>query len=383
MYNYHADLIIKIDVILLGASLLLAAAIVLYILVKRHTNALRDKGLLELKRALYTLFQSGNEDKTCLGTVAGSSVQQFLDIQGNRRRDAVFFNQKEQALFRECFVSSRALRRAEEAARNSHNKWQRIEAIIALGYSGKEETVRILRKSLTAKDQDIHYFTAIALAQMKTADSAHALIGLLEQDHFMQRKLVSLLESFPAGIAGDIIKLLDEKDPSVRFWALKLLPKFKPMQCRKKVEALAGDPSDKVRAAVCECLGALGGKESRPVLEKCLEDETWFVRMRAVQALAQTLGGESIPVILGSLNDGSIPVLDTVKAAIKDNILAALPYMKKTFLEGDDFARRLCLEAIESSLAETADPALREKIVRAFKDIDATSAKTMERWLDA
>ncbi|MDD5437134.1 MAG: hypothetical protein PHX20_06275, partial [Candidatus Omnitrophica bacterium] len=98
MYSYHADLIFKIDAILLCASIILTLLILLYILVKNHNDALRDKKLLEIKHSLYTLFQSGLQDKTCLGTISKATVQQFLDIKGNRRRDAVFFNQSEQEL---------------------------------------------------------------------------------------------------------------------------------------------------------------------------------------------------------------------------------------------------------------------------------------------
>ncbi|MDD5437269.1 MAG: HEAT repeat domain-containing protein, partial [Candidatus Omnitrophica bacterium] len=337
--------------------------------------------LLEIKHSLYTLFQSGLQDKTCLGTISKATVQQFLDIKGNRRLDAVFFNQSEQELFKECFIHSDTLKRAEETAGSSRNRWHRIEAILALGYAGKEGAVRIIREALNDKDPDIAYFSAIALGQLKTEASADALLDALRKTPALRRKIASILEAFPF-ITDKVMAMAEEKDPVIRFWAIKLISKLKPGRYRGKIEAFAEDPSDDVRAAACECLGVIGDEGSEPVLVKHLKDDAWFVRMYAVRALSKTLGERSIPIILKCMHDGSLYVLGSIKTAIKDNILTALPYFKNVLDGGDSFARSMFLEAIESSLMETEDASMRRKILDSLRQIDGTIAEQMEKWLN-
>ena len=349
MYNYHANAILIIDATLLGASIFLAIVILLYILMKEHNDTIRDNKLVEIKKGLYKFFQSGKSGTACFNLAAKATVQQFLDIEGNRRRDAVFFNQTEQALFKKCFVTADSMKLVERTARSSRNKWRRIEAIIALGYCEKESAISILRKALKSKDTDIVYFSVIALGQLKTNSSAELLLGLLKRDPFMRRKVVSILETFPDSLAEGVLKLVDEGDPSLRVWAVKLLSKLKPAQYRKRIETLTRDPSDEMRAAACECLGSIGSKDSESALVKALTDEAWFVRMYAVRALAKILGEKSIPLIMKMVNDGSLYVLDSVKTALKDNIRASLPYIEKILQEGDGFAKSMCLEALDSS----------------------------------
>lgn len=350
MYNYHAPLVWKIDAALLCLSLALVFAIFIYNFIKEYFESKRNRKLLEIKKELSRFALSGRKDKkVCYSIGAPFTPQQFLDIATNRRRDVVFFNEREQLLFKDCFVSHQTILAMGRIASGAGNKWRRIEAIAALGYTGKEEALPVLEKTAADKDEDVSYFSALSLGQIKTVTSAKILLDLLRARPFARRKIASILESFPPETANDIIKLTKEKDPDVRFWAIKLLSTLKPEQYRGRIEELTSDESPDVRAASCECLGKFGNKESRDVVMHGLKDDAWFVRMHAVRALSKILGKDSIPLIIGLINDGSLSVIDSVKAAMVSNIEAARPYIEKIMAGKDEFAKKICAEALSLS----------------------------------
>jgi hypothetical protein len=158
MYNYYLGTVLVVDVILLAATLLLTITILCFVIIKSHNDKFRNYGLLKIKQDLYKLFVSGEENAALHQMAAKSTIEQFIDIAANRRRDAVFFNQAEQAAFRKYFVKKNILKTLEKRASNPWNKWRRIEAIIALGFSQDESAISVLQKSLKDRDLDVSYF---------------------------------------------------------------------------------------------------------------------------------------------------------------------------------------------------------------------------------
>jgi hypothetical protein len=348
-YNYHGEIISIIDLILLCASVFLGILIFAYIVIKERADDTRNRKLTEIKENLYRLFLSGKPVSARDKTASNATVQQFVDVETNRRRDAVFFNQYEQDIFKKCFLTADTIKTLEETAKKSRNKWRRIEAIIALGLWGDESVVTILQEALKSKDPDISYFAILAVSQTKKMFPAIALLNLLKRDPNSRRKVVAALEYFPQEISDEIIKLTRDPDPAVRYWSLRLLVKFKPVKYRIDIEKLTKDESPDVRAAACDCLGDIGNNESAETIKRCLRDDVWFVRMHAVRALSKLIGEESVAAIIDLLNDGSLYVLDSVKNVMTVYIRAALPYVK-TLLEGTDaLAKKICLEAMENS----------------------------------
>ncbi|MDD3905016.1 MAG: HEAT repeat domain-containing protein [Candidatus Omnitrophica bacterium] len=379
MYNYHPDIILKIDIGLFIASIILAVIILAYIRLKEYADRVRDKNLIEIKNNLYKFTLSGKSDMACFNMAGRSTVQQLLDIEGNRRREAVFFNRSEQELFKKCLIASKSVGVIEKTAMRSGNKWRRIEAIIALGHLGTEGAEKIIKNALLSTDTDTRYFSAMALGRIKTKASAGILLDLLKKDRLIRRKVVSLLETFPAGDASDAaIEMTGEKDPNLRFWILKLLAKLKPAKYRKQIEKLLDDTSDDVRAAACECLGAIGDKASEPALIKCLSDDAWLVRMHSVKALSAILADRSISIIINSINDGSLFVLESVRDAMKEHIRAAMPHIKKIFEGKDDFGKKICIEAMESALMESDDPGLHSEVIGSLRSFDPAVAGQIE-----
>lgn len=351
MYNYHTSLVWTIDKILLFSALLLSVTIIFLVMIKGYLWKRRSRALLKIKKDVYGLILSGQQlsDNVCMPLAADITIRQFLDVTTNRNREAIFFNETEQKIFKYCFILPEQISRMEKMAKKGHSKWHRIEAILSLGYAHADSTLETLTQTLNSRDEDISYFSIIALGQIKNADSAKILLDFLQKRIFCRAKIISILESFPAGIADEAAKLLIDVDPDIRSWAAILLAKLKAIQYVNEVEGLTQDESEEVRAAACECLGEFGKKESKETLIKCLEDEFWLVREQAVEALSDVLGKDCLPEIIKMINDPSLSVIDAVKDVIIEHIDAAMPYIEK-FLSGtDEVAKRTAREALDLS----------------------------------
>ncbi len=351
MYNYHTDLVWLIDRALLCFLILLGIYIIIYAVIKEHFGGMRRRALVSIKKNLYKLALSGQtpSEKTCPLAVSDSTIQQFLDIEANRLREVLFFDEPEQKLFKDCFATPDKIAKIENIAKRSTNKWHRVEAIISLGYAQDVSAIGILEKILLDKDEDVSYFSMVALGQIKTASSAKILIGLLKKRPTARYKIASILENFPPATIYEVIELADDPDPSVRFWAMKLISKLKPESYIKKVEALTDDESGDVRAAACECLGSLEKRAAKVALLKCLKDRIWFVRMHAARALSKILGKECIPYVIDLIKDNSWYVIDTVKHIMAEHIETALPYIEESLYGEDEIAKRTSIESLEVS----------------------------------
>jgi HEAT repeat protein len=351
MYNYYTGLVLKIDLILLAALVFLSIAIIIFALAKELILNRRNKALANIKRHVYELTLSGQKisDNVCIPFASEISARQFLDVATNRNRDTVFFNEAEQKIFKTCFLSPDKIAKIEKIAKSSPNKWHRIEAILSLGYAGNNQVLDILKSVINRKDEDVVYFSIIALGQIKTIPSARILLEFLRTHKFYRYKTVSVLESFPPVVADEAIKMIKDQDDSVRLWVVRLLSGLRPAQYLKEIELLTEDISEEVRAAACECLGAIGKKESRETLINCLKDDFWLVRVEAIRALSKVLGKDCIQEIVSSINDPSLSVIDSVKSVMAEHVDSALPYIEGFLCGEDEVSKKAGLEVIEIS----------------------------------
>jgi len=351
MYNYHADIIWAANIALLAIVALTCLVILLTAVVKNYLWEERRRGLLGIKSNIYEFILSNKSPSSavCPSFVNGVTPQQFIDIKTNRRIDAAFFNDSEQQFLKDCFISPEALAKLEKTAKKSSDKWRKIEAMLCLGYTQTQSAVGILKDTILSKDKDVSYFSMISLGQIKTVPSARVLLNFLKKDPSSSYKIVSILEAFPPDIADDVVRLTDYHDPLVRYWAVTLLAKFASGEYILKLEKLAGDAVPEIRAAACDCLGNIGGIKTRPALIRCLKDDSWLVRSRAVHSLAKVMGDSSLPEVAVLINDPSWVVVDAVKTVMTEHIEASLPYIER-FLAGDyEVAKKYSVLALQDS----------------------------------
>ncbi|MDD5679881.1 MAG: HEAT repeat domain-containing protein [Candidatus Omnitrophica bacterium] len=351
MYNYQFELVRTIDIALLGVMVLVSLAIAVSVFIQNHLWNRRVNRLLDIKMYIYPLVLAGKNPAGAADTpfIMRITPQQFLDIEMNRARDVVSFNDAERNFIRSCFISPQRIARLEKSALRSSDKVCRAEAILCLGHAGVKSATGVLKKLLLSKDKDITYFSIIALSQIKTTSSAKALLDFLRKTPPSSHKIISILEDFPPDIVSDVITLVDDPDPRVRVWGMKLLSRFPAERYIKKIEKFTNDKNTEVRAYACECLGNISHKESKETLLECLKDESWLVRMHAVKALSKALGDEAIPAIMPFINDASWSVNSAVRDAMAEHIKASMPYIER-FLTGKDvIAQKYSLEVLRDT----------------------------------
>jgi len=347
MYTYYTNLLIKLDILLAGVSILLFTAIVIYTAARNLTSKLRNKHLLRIKKNLRAPMVPVKEPAHVRMGV--DNPEEFLDVETNR--ESILFTEAERQAVKSFILSSGKIDLMRRLAARSGNKWRRIEAILSLGYAEDSSAVEVIKPGLFNKDEDVSYYSMFALGLIRSSASAGVLIEYIKYDISRGRKIAAILETFPQEqeIADKIIGLTDDKDPLVRYWAVRLAHRFCWKSCPMKIEGLISDRSADVRSAVCEYLGHLGNRQAAKALRTCLTDKVWFVRMKAVTALSKILGAESLPEIAGLINDSSLMVKESVKRVMAEHIEEALPLIYKIFSGTDEVAKREAVEALEIS----------------------------------
>ena len=228
MQNYYPGLIWKIDIALLAIIFLLTLAIIIYLLAREFlVNHLRRR-LSAIKNNIYELLLSKADRQACPMDTSTITPKEFIDIVTNRSRGAAFFNQQEQEYIRHCFINQNNILKIERIARKSKNKWRRIEAILALGLTQAPCALALFEKGLFDKDRDVSYFSLLAVGRVKTDLSLKILLAFLKKDSVSRQKVAAIIETFPSSAVEKISRLVDDQDPVIRFWGLKILSRFKP-----------------------------------------------------------------------------------------------------------------------------------------------------------
>ncbi|MBN2453799.1 MAG: HEAT repeat domain-containing protein [Candidatus Omnitrophica bacterium] len=350
MRDYYVDIVWPINIAILAAVILTVAAIIICLILKDYIWHRRRQELLDIKSNVYEMAISGR--KKCVipkSSAPRLTSRQLIDIETNRGRDMVFFNDSEQEMFKKCFITPEYIAALSRTVKNSWSKRRRIEAIICLGYSGSDKAVDALAGPVLSRDTDIAYFSIIALGRIKTPRSAGLLLRAMKNSPANRLKISSLLDGFPPETADEIIKFTDDKDPDLRALAITLLARFNPVKYIKKLESLAEDKSPEVRAAACECLGASGSAQAGATLVERLKDGNWLVKTRAVLALEKVEGAAALPEVINLISDASWSVVDAVKDVMTSHIKESLPYIEKFISGKDEIAKKYSAIALENS----------------------------------
>ncbi|HTY45768.1 MAG TPA: HEAT repeat domain-containing protein [Patescibacteria group bacterium] len=315
MHNYHIQFIWQLNNLLAAASFFMSAFIIMYAASRGFFAKMRSRHLVLLKKRLESVAASKTltVNDRCRLLIGKIDPLEAADVISNK---SLVLPQKLNEELKACFIAEDKIHQIEHIALKSRNKWRRIQALISLGSSEDPSILTALEKSLLEKDEDISYFSMLSLGHMKSVPAAKVLLDFLGKHIYSGHKVISLLEDFPPSIVEDVVNTTHSPDPFVRFWCVKLLSKFRPVQCLGRIAELTQDTSSDVRAAACECLGEIGLPEAKPALAHCLHDGVWFVRMHAVRALSKVSKSECIPLCTPMLKDSDLLVRESARNAI-------------------------------------------------------------------
>jgi HEAT repeat protein len=114
------------------------------------------------------------------------------------------------------------------------------------------------------------------------------------------------LEPRASRLREELIALVSDDNPSLRYWAITLLARaMSDPPVALAVASRAADDDANVRAAAAEALGCVDARIARPLLRKLLRDDAFFVRAHAARSVAKvgdgSLAGKLLP-LLGDRN---------------------------------------------------------------------------------
>ena len=145
-----------------------------------------------------------------------------------------------------------------EAALTSDDALDRMDAVEALGESGRPEAVVPLSLALEDEDEDVREAAITALANIGGDEAAQALAIALQ-----------------------------DKDTSVREEAVEALAEIGGDEAAQALAIALQDKDTSVREEAVEALGEIGGESVILLLEQALADEDEYVRETAAETLAE------------------------------------------------------------------------------------------------
>ena len=345
----YADVVWVLDALLLVAVVLLVAGGLIHAMTVETKHRKRQPG----ETALKDLFQK-------LDGLDALTVGQEIAAISSRLTTADWIwlvNQHETVVpdsvwpqVASYLRSSTMIVELEQRAAHEKNKWQRIEATKCIGHISSPTALEILGQNLDEQDDDIQYFAMLALSYIRTPAAAQIMLKFLTRGVISGHKVVAALEAFPATMLPDVYRTLEDADEKSRFWLLKLLSTFKPKEAVPVVVKYTADTSADVRAAACECLGAVGSAEARDALQRCVQDEVWYVRLQAVRALARILGVACLPQLLPLLGkEPSVLVQESIKSVLTRDEKAVLSTTEDLLSQEDQTVKAWCVNALVDS----------------------------------
>lgn len=200
---------------------------------------------------------------------------------------------------------------------------------------GDPQAVAALLAAAVAPEPGVRRMAVSLLARLRPADAMVALARALDDDDAGVRRAAidGLSDSGLGGAAVDAVAArLDDTDEQVRAAAVRAVSRHEGAGFRTRLEAMAGDPSLAVRAAVAVALDDPTGSR-RGLLATLLADRSPDVRQAALEAAAMggTAGRDTIvPILVRAFDDESPRVRRTAadlvagRTAATDGVVAVL-----------------------------------------------------------
>jgi len=216
---------------------------------------------------------------------------------------------------------------------------KQLLGIVTLGHLGEKDAREELY-DFTGQDNPVLSLAAVrALIQIEKEDAVPVVMPLLcTRTDWPQDKVASIIKeaggdlvvkplgqialNAPANVQPRLIRFLEAtdsheyhfyvqaiiqsaKDPEVIAECLRALIRLGDPRDGEIVRTFTGHPAWRVRAQTAVALGKIGVPEDEPGLVAMLQDEQWWVRYRAAQALAALpfVGVERYKELLGGETD--------------------------------------------------------------------------------
>ncbi|MCS7214545.1 MAG: HEAT repeat domain-containing protein [Thermodesulfovibrio sp.] len=194
---------------------------------------------------------------------------------------------------------------------------------------------------------------------------------LREHETYLRNTAILIIKEIGYRVPELLYKLLKDKDPDIRKFALDLIADIKRGFDPSMILPLMKDENGNVRAAAAHALGELGYRESIPFLVENLNDEEWVV-FYVLQSLAQ-LKAEEVADKIGELllNTESLLIkaeaIETLGKIGTENV--AEPLLKYFPLATKDEKQQIVKALIRIGIIPDGQD-LKEEILSIFREQD-------------
>lgn len=242
--------------------------------------------------------------------------------------------------------TGRLVRRASRQARTDWGRWRRVAALSRLGHARHRAAPRLLRRALGDSNPSVAAAAVRSLGDLGDEWAIDLLLVALQQGHVPRSRVASQLERLAPLPGGQLLQLLSDDDPAVRFWGATLLARY-PGVGQASLVALTRDTDPDVRAAAVETLGERGGDGAAEATLGLLDDPAWFVRVHAARSAGRLLGADAAPAIARLLSETRWWVRTAAKDALRGLGRDAIPALVPVLSSSDEFARNGAAEVLQ------------------------------------
>ncbi len=234
----------------------------------------------------------------------------------------------------------------ERLAAGGENAWTRVFL---------ELTEAVVRKDSNVAKADLEPLSAPALQGAGSAAERRLVIDRLCR--------VQLRGAIP-----ELVKLLGEKDPQIRQYALQALTRLKAKEAVPDLVRLIAEGDAATVAMAANALGSLRAPESVPGLVKFAHHDKAVVRANIARTLGQVRSRDAIPALLGLLEDPDASVrVQAVAALPLVQAKEAVPALIRLLKDPEQGVRTQAVSALGSLATRDAVP----EIVKLFADANA------------
>lgn len=208
------------------------------------------------------------------------------------------------------------------------------------------EVPRLIRPVLEDPDPRVATAAIRILGNIGDGWAIALLVDALRRGYGSRSRIAAELERLAPAPGPELVRLLRDWNPVVRFWGATLLGRY-PERAGSTVIALTWDPDPNVRAAAVETLGTRSGSAVGAAILARLDDSEWFVRVHAARSAGRVLGVEAAPTIARLLADEHWWVRTAAKDALRGLGPAAVPSLLAILAHEDRFARNGAAEVLQ------------------------------------
>jgi HEAT repeat protein len=185
--------------------------------------------------------------------------------------------------------------------------WKQRTALVALGRTRAPEAIPPLAEALDAPEEETRIAAVRGLGHIELPQAAVAVLDclLLDKRTIPEHVLKNALASCCRNSTGILLRYVKEATGRPRELLARVLAELATPELGEDLILLATDEDPEVRASAARALGNSQPSFALPVLSVMVKDKEWFVRLRAVVALASIDHNARIRPLLHALCDSN------------------------------------------------------------------------------